>query len=138
MKNIQFAFSKDIICRKVADFAPAGFLKLLSTEESETEVKTHFPGGEHRLFLMEVKDVPNAQATLHAHEKDEIFFILEGELHFGNRICSAGDSVSILAGTFYTFRTGPDGCRYLKFTGAADNSFITKDQYQANAPGNNR
>lgn len=130
MKRIEFAHSKDIAPRTVSDFAPASFLSLLSKEEQQTQVKTHFPGGEGRLFLMEIQDVPNAQATLHAHEKDEIFFVLEGEMHFGSRICSAGDSISILAGTLYTFRAGPNGCRYLKFTAAADNSFVTKEQYQ--------
>lgn len=138
MKSIEFAFAKDIASRKVSDFAPASFLQVLNKEERETEVKTHFPGGADRLFLMEVKEVPNMQSTLHAHEKDEIFFVLDGELHFGNRICSAGDSISILGGTLYTFTTGPHGCRYLKFTGAADSSFITKDRYQAKDPGNNR
>jgi len=130
MKKIEFVHSKDIGFRKVSDFAPETFLELLSKEERETEVRTHFPGGDGRLFLMEIKDVPNTQATHHAHEKDEIFFVLEGEMHFGSRICSAGDSMHILGGTLYAFRTGPTGCRYLKFTGTADNSFITKDQCQ--------
>ena len=134
MKRIEFSHGKDIASRTVSDFAPESFLSVLSKEEQATEVKTHFPGGEDRLFLIEVKEVPNAQATLHAHEKDEIFFVLDGEMHFGNRRCSAGDSIHIMAGTLYTFRTGPSGCRYLKFTGSADNSFITKDKYQDKYP----
>ena len=131
MKKIEFFHAKDLPFRKVADFAPAGFLNALSEAERQTEVKTHFSGSADQPFLMEIKDVPNMQATHHAHEKNEIFFVLEGELHFGQHICVAGDSISILANTLYTFRTGPAGCRYLKFTGEADNSFIMKDRYQA-------
>lgn len=129
MKRIEFVHAQAIPLRKVADFAPESFLNILSAEERETEVRTHFPGGADRLFLLEVKDVPNMQSTHHAHEKDEIFFILEGEMHFGNRVCAAGDSIQILAGTLYTFRTGPSGCRYLKFTATADSSFITKERF---------
>jgi len=131
MKKIEFGH-KETAFRKVSDFAPATFLDTLSKEERETEVRTHFPGGDDRLFLMEIKDVPNMQSTHHAHEKDEIFFVLEGEMHFGNRVCSAGDSIHIVGGTLYTFKIGPAGCRYLKFTGTADNSFITKDRYRHN------
>ena len=134
MKKIEFVNARDIAFRKVSNFAPESFLKLLSDEEHKTEVKTHFPGGGDRLYLIEVKEVPDAQATHDAHEKDEIFCVLEGEMHFGSRICAAGDSISILGGTLYTFRTGPKGCRYLKFTGTADYSFITRDQYRDRNP----
>lgn len=135
MKKIEFSHSRNIAFRRVADFAPDSFLGILSEEERQTEVRTHFPGTQDRLFLMEIKDVPNTQSTHHAHERDEIFFILEGEMHFGSRVCSAGDSVQILGGTLYTFRTGPEGCRYLKFTATADNSFIPRDQLQDRATG---
>jgi mannose-6-phosphate isomerase-like protein (cupin superfamily) len=135
MKKIEFSHSRDLAFRRVADFAPESFLDILSKEERQTEVRTHFPGNQDRLFLMEIRDVPDTQSTHHAHEKDEIFFILEGEMHFGSRVCSAGDSVQILGGTVYTFRTGSDGCRYLKFTATADNSFIPKDQFQEPSTG---
>lgn len=135
MKKIEFVHSKDLTFRKVSDFVPESFLKLLSPGDRTAEVKTHFPGSEDRLFLIEVKEIPNAQAAHHAHEKEEIFFVLEGEMHFGNRICSTGDSINILGGTLYTFKAGPNGCRYLKFTGTADSSYISKEQYQANQPG---
>lgn len=131
MKKIEFFHAKDEPFRKVVDFAPESFLCVLNAAERQTEVKTHFSGGAEQPLLMEIKDVPDMQATHHAHEKNEIFFVLEGELHFGNHVCTAGDSISILAHTLYTFRTGSTGCRYLKFTGAADNSFITKDRFAA-------
>lgn len=131
MKKIEFVHARDVAFRKVADFAPQSFLETLSKDDQETEVRTHFAGAADRLFLMEIKEVPNAQTVLHAHEKDEIFFVLEGEMRFGQRTCVAGDSVHICGGTLYTFRAGPNGCRYLKFTGSADHSFIPKDHYSA-------
>jgi len=130
MKAVEFVHSKDVAFRKVSEFAPQEFLDLLSRDDHETEVGFHFRGSEDRLCLIELKEIPNARAAHHAHEKDEIFFILEGQLIFGNRVCSAGDSISILGGTVYTFTTGPSGCRYLKFTGSADDSYITKARHQ--------
>ncbi len=128
MKKIEFFHSAARAFRKVSAFAPQSFLDLMTDSDKQTEVKTHFAGDEAKLALMEIKETPNGYATLHSHEKEEIFHVLEGELHFGNHICAAGDSINIAAHTQYTFKTGPDGCRYLKFTASADHSFIVAAQ----------
>jgi quercetin dioxygenase-like cupin family protein len=130
MKAVEFVHSEDIAFRTVSSFASEEFLRLLSKDDREAQVKVHFQGSEDRLSLLEIKEIPNAKGALHAHEKDEIFYVVEGELLFGNRVCTAGDSISILAGTLYGFSAGPNGCRYLKFTGVADKSFIPADRYK--------
>jgi mannose-6-phosphate isomerase-like protein (cupin superfamily) len=124
MKTIEFFHAEGKPFRTVSAFAPASVLELMTDSDKHTEVKTHFPGNEAKLALMEIREAPNGQATLHSHTQEEIFHVLEGELHFGHRVCVAGDSIDIAAATPYTFRTGPQGCRYLKFTAAADPSFI--------------
>ena len=133
MKAVEFVHSKDVASRRVADFAPDEFLNRLSKDDREARVKSHFQGSENRLSLLEIEEIPGAKGALHSHEKDEIFYIVEGELQFGNRVCGPGDSISILAGTLYRFTAGPNGCRYLKFTGSADTSFIPADQYRQSA-----
>jgi len=130
MKTVEFFHTKDAAFRKVSDFAPPGFLEVLSTDDREAQVKTHFKGSDDCLSLIEIKEIPFAKGALHAHEKDEIFHVLEGELRFGNRVCAAGDSICILGGTLYSFTAGSAGCRYLKFTGSADSSFISRDRYR--------
>ena len=112
----------ELTFRKVKDFAPADFLEKMTESDRETETATHF-SGENGLALMEIVDIPNGKATLHSHDQEEIFYIVEGELIFGNRVCSAGDSINIKAGVQYTFRVGDKGCRYLKFTARQDPSF---------------
>lgn len=124
MNKIEFFRARDSDFRTVGNFAPDSFLNAMTDSDKLTQVKTHFSGDESRLALMEIVEVANAQATLHSHEKEEIFHVLEGELQFGNRICSAGDSINIVSGVQYTFKAGPSGCRYLKFTASADHSFV--------------
>ena len=75
MKAVEFMHSKDLSFRKVSDFASQEFLNLLSKDDREAQVKVHFQGSEDRLSLLEIKEIPNAKGTLHAHDKDEIFFV---------------------------------------------------------------
>lgn len=114
---------EEIDFRKVSDFAPDSLLNLLSESDRHTEMGHHFDGEDGGLALMEVVETPGGQSTLHSHDKEEIFYVVEGELIFGKRVCKAGDSINIKAGVQYTFKVGSDGCRYLKFTATADHSF---------------
>ena len=121
---MKFQHSKhsDLSFSRVKDFVPQEFLNLLSESDREAQIAMHFTG-QGGLALMEIIEDPNGSATLHSHDQEEIFYVLEGELLFGKRVCKAGDSINIKAGTQYTFKTGAQGCRYLKFTASADNSF---------------
>ena len=120
--KFQHSKQSDLSFSKVRDFVPQEFLNLLSESDREAQVAMHFKG-EDGLALMEIIEAPNGSATLHSHDLEEIFYVLEGELQFGKRVCKAGDSINIKAGTQYTFKTGTQGCRYLKFTASADSSF---------------
>lgn len=120
MKNIEFFKTDETPFRKVSDFAPIDFVKTLSETDAQTEIKKHFSGDDGKLALMEIKEVSDAESVLHYHDESEIFFVLEGDMYFGNRKCSEGDSIYIAAGTQYKFKTGPNGCRYLKFNAQAD------------------
>lgn len=64
-------------------------------------------GGTLSVFETEVPS--GCGAPLHRHERDsELFYVLEGELTFvsgaGQRVCRAGDSVYLAAGSEHAFR----------------------------------
>ncbi len=122
MSDIEFFKASEHAFRRVRDFAPLEFLESLSDTDADAEVKTHFPGDQDKLALLEIREVPHGESVLHYHNESEIFYVVEGELHFGRRVCVAGDSVHIAAGTRYKFKVGPNGVRYLKFTAVADSS----------------
>jgi quercetin dioxygenase-like cupin family protein len=84
-------------------------------------------GGPGKLQLFEIQLEPGLEVTTHAHADDEIVFVVDGELHFGRRVCGAGSSFFIPGGTLYGFRAGPEGCRYLNFRAQADSTFFSKE-----------
>ena len=51
----------------------------------------------------------------HRHDVDYIEFILEGEVHHGNRVIGPGGGVYRAAGTPYTYTVGPDGATVADF-----------------------
>jgi hypothetical protein len=103
----------------------------LGEGELATAVRVFHPGGPDTLQLFEVNVEPDGVIEQHAHQEDEIIFVLEGELHLGRRVLSPGCSVHIPGLTLYTFRAGPNGLRFLNFRGRQDTTYITKDEIMA-------
>ena len=128
MKRIEIFHAQPVPYRVVRNFAPQSFLDAMTESDHQTQIKTHFPGTDNKLSLLEIVEIPHAKSTVHSHEQDEIFYIVSGELNFGNQVCAAGDSIRILADTVYTFTAGDTGCRYVKFTATADHSFNLPQQ----------
>jgi quercetin dioxygenase-like cupin family protein len=52
---------------------------------------------------------PGTVFPRHSHDVDYIEFILEGEVHHGNKVVRRGAGVYRKAGTPYTFTAGPEG-----------------------------
>ena len=52
---------------------------------------------------------PGTVLPRHSHSVDYIEFVLEGEIHYGNRIVGPGGGVYRPAGAPYTYRVGPAG-----------------------------
>jgi hypothetical protein len=98
---------------------------------AQQQIRTYFPGGDDEISLLEVKCPPNMEARAHAHEHDELRYVLEGELIVGNRHYGAESAVFIPAQTLYNFAVGPEGVRYLNIKPCFDRSFITKEQFMA-------
>ena len=112
---------------KPADVYPDSLKeRLTAAEVADTSVRLHhgMPG---KLQLFEIQLEPGLEIRTHAHADDEIIAIVEGELHFGRRVCGAGSSLFIPGNTLYGFRAGPQGCRYLNFRAQGDSTFFTKE-----------
>src|SRR5262249_4482455 len=112
---------------RAADVYPDSLKERLTPAEvSDTAVRLQqgLPG---KLQLFEIQLDPGLEVSTHAHNDDEIVYVVAGELHVGRRVCGPGSSMFIPGNTLYGFRAGADGCRYLNFRAQADSTFFTKE-----------
>lgn len=136
MGKIQFAKASELEFTTTAEsLAASGLsdeqregLPLSDGELHRLATGVYFVGSASAPQLYEFRAEAGVEVAPHAHESDEILYILEGELRFGARTCGAGDSVHIPARSVYTFRAGPTGCRGLNFRGRLDQSYLTPEQ----------
>ena len=127
MPAIRFFDPADTEFMKPADVYPDALKqRLTQAEVADTSVRLQhgIPG---KLQLFEIRLEPDLEISVHAHADDEIVAVVEGELHFGRRVCGPGSSFFIPGRTLYGFRAGPQGCRYLNFRAEADSTYFTKD-----------
>ncbi len=91
-------------------------------------VAEHFAGRSERRVMVSNPDTDGLSLTIfkfapgtllptHRHDVDYIEFILEGEVHHGNRVLKAGEGVYRGAGTPYSFWAGPEGATIADFRG---------------------
>ena len=93
--------------------------------------RIHHPGSETDLQMFEVRVPPNHVVETHAHDEDEIVYILEGAMILGARVLKAGSSAMIPGKTLYGFSAGSDGLVFLNFRARRDATFHTKEQFMA-------
>lgn len=96
----------------------------LSESDLDARVAFHEPGGEASCQLFEVIYDPGAEVAVHRHDEDEIIYVVDGEMVLGARSLRPGSSVFIAGGTFYGFKAGPQGLRFLNFRPRADTTYI--------------
>ena len=109
--------------RKIGDI-PMGWMRdHIDPTELEGHLSFHEPGSDGAMQLMEMRLNPNTLIAPHAHDHDEIFYVAEGSLHWGDKSLATGGSRYIPAGTTYSFRTGDAPAKLLNFRGTADHSF---------------
>ena len=66
------------------------------------------------------------QGRPHAHEANEVIYVLSGELRVEGETLGPGASISIPGRTLYRLDAGPDGVRYLNFRPTRDMSLLTE------------
>jgi|HubBroStandDraft_5_1064220.scaffolds.fasta_scaffold102934_2 hypothetical protein len=69
------------------------------------------------LSLTVFKFAPGTVLPRHRHNVEYIEFVLEGEVHHGNRVIGAGEGVYRSGDTPYTFTVGPQGATIADFRG---------------------
>jgi mannose-6-phosphate isomerase-like protein (cupin superfamily) len=107
------------------DDIPMGWMRNhIDPTELQGHLAFHEAGSDTDMQLTEMRLDAHTLIAPHAHDEDEIFFVVEGSLHWLDRALAAGGSLYIPAGTTYSFRTGDAPTRLLNFRARADHSFI--------------
>ena len=109
--------------RKIGDIEMGEMRPHIDPTELEGHLAFHEPGDAATPQLMEMRLNPHTLIAPHSHDDDEIFYVAEGSLHWGDQALAAGGSIFIAAGTTYSFHTGPQGARLLNIRARADHSF---------------
>jgi hypothetical protein len=65
--------------------------------------------GDDGIRLAIFRIAPGTVFPRHTHDVDYIEFVLDGEVHYGNKVVRRGGGVFRKAGTPYTFTAGPEG-----------------------------
>jgi quercetin dioxygenase-like cupin family protein len=104
-----------------------------ANQESDERMchRLHHPGSETDLQMFEVRVPPGHVVESHAHDEDEIVYVLEGEMILGARVLKAGSSAMIPGKTLYGFSAGAGGLVFLNFRAHRDVTFHTKEQFMA-------
>jgi hypothetical protein len=135
MAKISAVRSEDVTRTKVADlYGPspeeqAMTAKLPEAELQHQAVGYYFPGSADELQLFEVRCDPDVHFHSHAHDEDEIIYVIDGELHLGRQVYPKGSAVYIPGSTLYAFGSGPDGLTFLNFRPRKDATYITREEF---------
>jgi quercetin dioxygenase-like cupin family protein len=113
------------------DVATGAARAKLSEGELGTAVRMFHPGSESELQMFEVTVEPDAVIGQHAHDEDEIIYVLDGELRLGRQRLTAGGSIYMPGGTLYSFSAGSAGLRFLNVRAHQDSTYITKQEFMA-------
>lgn len=91
--------------------------------ELQSAYRIREPGSGEHPQLVELHYEPESEIRLHAHDEDEIIYVLDGAMRINNRTVGPGACLTIPGGTFYGFHAGPEGLRILNFRPREDTSF---------------
>jgi mannose-6-phosphate isomerase-like protein (cupin superfamily) len=129
--TIRFASPETTPNLSPKEVVDADAVEYLPGRSDEVSSRQYHPGSETELQMFEVNLPPDFEVDSHAHLEAEIIYITKGELHFGNRVVSAGGSVFIDANTLYGFRSGSMPTQFINFRARADLSYLTKAEFLA-------
>jgi quercetin dioxygenase-like cupin family protein len=101
-------------------------------EELAGRTREHHLGSDTEPELFEVRFQPDTVVNSHAHLRDEIIFVIAGELILGSRVLGPGSSVYVAANTLYSFRSGAEGVHFVNFRPTAGAGYVSKEEFMAN------
>jgi len=133
MAKIEFS-STALPYRRIGAIVPPELRAKLSEGELAGETRSHHPGADDRLQMFEVRAPAGAAFNPHSHDEDEIILVIEGELHAGSHVLTAGESMYVPGGTVYAFLAGPAGLRFVNFRPRLDVTYRTPAETRAGRP----
>lgn len=131
MANVRVRTRKDEDYQLMRSMVPDDQLWKYGDKELDSRIRFIEPGDDSHLQLFEVDYVADAEIDIHAHEEDEIIYIVDGEMHAGARVLGPGSTLFVKGNTLYSFKAGPKGLRMLNFRPRADLTFITAEEFRA-------
>lgn len=93
---------------------PAALGQYFAGRPSERRIMVSNPETDG-MSLTIFKFAPGTLLPRHRHDVDYIEFVLEGEVHHGNRVLKPGQGVFRTAGSLYSFWAGPAGATIADF-----------------------
>lgn len=129
MSKVRIHPSEDIAWHRLRDLYPPEMAKDIADEELDSALRYHEPGTDGSLHLSELDYQPGATFDLHAHDQDEIIYVLRGAMRLGNRTLGPGSSVYIAKDTLYGFAAGEEGLKILVFRSDGRVKYCSKDDY---------
>lgn len=129
MSKVRIHKSEDIAWKRLRDLYPPEMASDIADEELDSAMSWHETGSDGDLHLSELDYQPGAIFDLHAHDQDEIIYVLAGTMLLGNRTLRPGSSVYIAKDTLYGFAAGDDGLRILVFRSDGRVKYCSKEDY---------
>lgn len=125
MARVRLHDADDADWRVIADWTPADIKSQISELELASSIREHERGASGTLQLLEVKFLPHTLVDVHAHDEEEIMYVVDGVMLVGERILKPGSSIYIHGSTLYSFRAGPDGLRVLNFRPRNNSTYVS-------------
>ena len=127
-------------CEKIAaepihDWTTEEIKSQISDLELHSSIIVHEPGSTESLQLFEVFFLPGTKVDIHAHDEEEIMYVVSGEMIVGQRVLKPGSSIYISGSTLYGFRAGDEGLRVLNFRPRTDSTYIPQKTFMARKQG---
>lgn len=119
-----------IVWRNMRDVVPADKQHMLAEGELGSRQAVHEWGSADSLQLFEVEFQPYAMVDVHAHDSEEIIYVVDGAIRLGKKLVGKGSSIFVTGNTLYSFAAGPEGLRILNFRPHKDESYITPEVFR--------
>jgi hypothetical protein len=130
MARVRVKVEKDEDFKVVGDLVVGDERRKYSANELKSRVRFIEQGDERSPQLFEMDYLPNTKVDIHAHEQDEIIYVVAGEMVLGTRIIGPGSTVFVQGNTLYSFTSGDKGLRFLNFRPRIDTTFITREEFE--------
>lgn len=131
MARVRVHDAEEPVWQIIRDWTPPEIAAQISQGELDSSIRVHEPGTDGTLQLFEVKFLPDTLIDIHAHDEEEIMYVVDGTMIVGERVLQPGSSIYIAGSTLYSFRAGPAGVRLLNFRPRRDATYRPRSEFLA-------